>query len=68
MFYFKKRKHQLIGNFPEGLDAYRNLPEEGVYFSANNDSYNADSLLLAAMKTAYPSKTGMIKKLSSLFK
>ena len=48
MFYFKRRKYKLIGNFPEGLESYQKLPEDGVFLGGSH----ADSILLAAMKTA----------------
>lgn len=50
MFYFKRRKYQLIGNY-----TVPDCPDEkeidSVYFSVNNEWWNADSFFLAAMKS-----------------
>lgn len=65
MHYFKRRKYQRIGNFPVNADAYANLPQEGIYWGAENGPIDPDSILLSALTAASSDKPGFLKRLLS---
>lgn len=50
IFYFKRRKYQLIGNYPEAAVPYLNLPDADIYFGTDCERANTDSQFIAAMK------------------
>ncbi len=50
MFYFKRRKYQLIGNYREAAIPYLNLRDADIYFGIDHERVNTDSQFIAAMK------------------
>lgn len=49
LFYFKKRKYQILGNNTENIELYQKLPSESIFFGVDKPWCNADSSLVAAM-------------------
>ncbi len=49
MFYFKKRKYNIIGYFPEELKKFDGAASEDVFWNVNREWTNPDSSLVAAM-------------------
>lgn len=49
LFYFRKRKYQLLGNSKKDIEKYTELSDEQISFGVDKPWHNPDSSLLAAM-------------------
>lgn len=50
LFYFKRRKYQLIGNYPEAAVPYLKLRDADIYFGIDSERTNTDSQFIDAIK------------------
>lgn len=49
LFYFRKRKYQLLGNSKKDIEKYKELMDEQIFGGVDKPWHNPDSFLLAAM-------------------
>ncbi|MBQ8569317.1 MAG: hypothetical protein IJ446_08880 [Oscillospiraceae bacterium] len=69
MYYFRKRKYELIGNCTDGLEQYTEQRCTSIFLGVNNDCYNPDSYFLSSFgkKEELCEFTGTIEEFAEIY-